>query len=587
MIKKGTVIVVALTAIVLILGLFLLVKKDEEEIKSFENVWVVSASRDKAVIFMDGAERQLQCDLPANEILLGCLADIEVKGNEIVSISIKNTKISAKVLAIGSDYIELEGYGKVPKSPSMAVYKRLEDGTSVTRLSQSSIIVGYNQQEFIVGDGKICGALILRELTVDNIRILLKTTGFSDIYHKEISLTATGDMTVTTIKDSKDIDELKVNEGDTLVINNDSGEFERVKIVPDSGEIIINTISRSQGNPSYEGSLEIVKTAQGFVIINELDVEDYLKRVVPSEMPYTYGVEALKVQAICARSYAYTQLENDTYKAFGAHMDDSTQYQVYNNTTEKEESNEAIKATTHQILEYDGVPAKTFYYSTSWGKTSDPTLWGSSPDAYPYYESKEISKKCDNIDMSDEENFAAAIKKTDENDYEKDFPMYRWSMEANIDEYSASVIAKISERVKSLPDRTRVSAGGVSGKICAVKVLQRSFGGAITELTLVFEKGNATIIGENNIRYIMGCIKSDIIDNTGNKRNYDLLPSAYCIFSVEKNTVKLTGGGYGHGIGMSQNGVSAMVNAGMKYNEILDFFYPGTSLVTIEMSLKV
>lgn len=587
MIKKGTVIVVALTAIVLIFGLFLLVKKDEEEIKSFENVWVVSASRDKAVIFMDGAERQLQCDLPANEILLGCLADIEVKGNEIVSISIKNTKISAKVLAIGSDYIELEGYGKVPKSPSMAVYKRLEDGTSVTRLSQSSIIVGYNQQEFIVGDGKICGALILRELTVDNIRILLKTTGFSDIYHKEISLTATGDMTVTTIKDSKDIDELKVNEGDTLVINNDSGEFERVKIVPASGEITINTISRSQGNPSYEGSLEIVKTAQGFVIINELDVEDYLKRVVPSEMPYTYGVEALKVQAICARSYAYTQLENDTYKAFGAHMDDSTQYQVYNNTTEKEESNEAIKATTHQILEYDGVPAKTFYYSTSWGKTSDPTLWGSSPDAYPYYESKEISKKCDNIDMSDEENFAAAIKKTDENDYEKDFPMYRWSMEANIDEYSASVIAKISERVKSLPDRTRVSAGGVSGKICAVKVLQRSFGGAITELTLVFEKGNATIIGENNIRYIMGCIKSDIIDNTGNKRNYDLLPSAYCIFSVEKNTVKLTGGGYGHGIGMSQNGVSAMANAGMKYNEILDFFYPGTSLVTVEMSLKV
>lgn len=578
-------IIVAVLAVIVIAVIYIIMHQ-EAPVKSFENVWIISADKDKALIFMDGVEKEFKCGLPDNEMLLGCLADLEIQGDKIISIRLKNTKISAKVLAIGEDYIELEGYGKVPKSASMKVYKKLPDNTTVSQLSQSSIIVGYNQQEFLVGDGLICGALINRELSVDNIRVLLKTTGFTDIYHQEISLVSQGTMTVTTIKNGENIDELKITQGDTLVINKESGDFERVRITTDSGEITVNNIERSQGKPSYEGSLEVVRTASGFVLINEVDVEAYLKRVVPSEMPYTFGVEALKVQAICARSYAYTQLSNDTYQAYGAHVDDSTQYQVYNNTTEKEESNEAIKSTNHQILEYDGTPAKTFYYSTSWGHTSDPTLWGSSPEAYPYYRACEIATQCDAIDMSVENNFIKAIKTKDDCDYEKDFPLYRWTLSADLGDYSSAVIAKINEKIKTLPDKTRISDGGISGKICAIAPITRSSGGAITELKIVFEKGNATILTENNIRNIMGGNTFSIIDNAGEQRVYDFLPSAYCIFEIEKNIIIITGGGYGHGIGMSQNAVSAMTNAGMKYNEILSFFYPGTSLIATEMSAK-
>ena len=62
-------------------------------------------------------------------------------------------------------------------------------------------------------------------------------------------------------------------------------------------------------------------------MINELYLEDYLKKVVPSEMPASYEKEALKTQAVCARTYAYRQIQGNTYGAYGAHVDDSTSFQ--------------------------------------------------------------------------------------------------------------------------------------------------------------------------------------------------------------------------------------------------------------------
>ncbi len=585
--KKYIIVLFIFVAFIAVVGAGLFLNSHKVQEVTYENVWIVEASGDRAVVFMEGGEATFKCDLPENEVVFDCLGDIVVQDDEIITISVKNERISAKVLACGEDYIELEDYGKVPISSSMKVYKAKMGDAPMQELTMASIIVGYNQQEFIVGDGKICGAIITRELTVDNIRVLLKTTAYQDIYHKEVSLTCDGNMTVTTVKEGQDIDELLVNKGDTLIINEESGKFERVKITSDSGEITVNSVERSYGKPSYEGSLEVVKTDNGFVLINDIDVEKYLKRVVPSEMPYTYGTEALKVQAICARSYAYTQLDNDTYKAFGAHLDDSTGYQVYNNTSEKEETNQAIAATTHQILEYKGKPAKTFYYSTSWGKTSDCTLWGSNPDTYPYYASCSVNTGEAKPDMSSNEAFEKAIQTVDERDYEKEFPLYRWKITVDNGSYSQSVISKINARLKTLPDKTRVSNGGVAGKLCGVEVTKRSEGGAIMEVKLAFETGNATLLGENNIRYIMGQMQAVIADNAGGSRNEEMLPSAYCMFEVNKDKVIITGGGWGHGIGMSQNAVKAMTQQGMKYNEVLSFFYPGTSLITVEVSLAV
>ena len=124
--------------------------------------------------------------------------------------------------------------------------------------------------------------------------------------------------------------------------------------------------------------------SDGLLLINELDVEDYLTRVVPSEMPSNYELEALKAQAVCARTYAYRQIKANAYSRYGAHVDDSTNYQVYNNTESSERTNLAVKETDGKIVYYNDTPAETYYFSTSCGYSTDGTIWGASKDEVPY-----------------------------------------------------------------------------------------------------------------------------------------------------------------------------------------------------------
>lgn len=87
----------------------------------------------------------------------------------------------------------------------------------------------------------------------------------------------------------------------------------------------------------------------------------------PSEMPASYEMEALKVQAVCARSFAVNALNNPRFEDYGADVDDSTATQVYNNTSEDLRVNEAVDACAGQILTWEGVPVQTYFYSTSCG----------------------------------------------------------------------------------------------------------------------------------------------------------------------------------------------------------------------------
>ena len=82
--------------------------------------------------------------------------------------------------------------------------------------------------------------------------------------------------------------------------------------------------------------MELRHSEQGYTVVNKISLEDYICGVPPSEMPEKFHVEALKAQAICARSYACMQMVKGDYAALGAHVDDSTNYQVYNkNPAEK------------------------------------------------------------------------------------------------------------------------------------------------------------------------------------------------------------------------------------------------------------
>lgn len=146
--------------------------------------------------------------------------------------------------------------------------------------------------------------------------------------------------------------------------------------VKSSGMIKVNSLTRSvkTKNPMYRGSFEIIPYEGKMLLVNIVDMEDYLKQVVVSEMPASFGLEALKAQAVVARTYSYEKMLNSNYKNF--HVVDTIVNQVYNNKDEIEIVNEAIKKTKGEILKYKDAVVPAYYYSTSGGYSATPReIW--------------------------------------------------------------------------------------------------------------------------------------------------------------------------------------------------------------------
>jgi len=123
-------------------------------------------------------------------------------------------------------------------------------------------------------------------------------------------------------------------------------------------------------SPKYRGILTIIPRGSSLRVINTIDIEKYLLQVVASEMPRSFGVEALKVQAVAARTYAVSDILKGKYAKDGFHIKDTVESQVYNNQVENEDATRAIKETAGEIMTYDGMPIDAKYFSTSSGFTS-------------------------------------------------------------------------------------------------------------------------------------------------------------------------------------------------------------------------
>jgi stage II sporulation protein D len=118
----------------------------------------------------------------------------------------------------------------------------------------------------------------------------------------------------------------------------------------------------------YRGSIEVRVDGGGVTAINELDIDSYVRGVVAGEMPSTWPLEALKVQAVAARTYALATRKTDG--AFDQYPD--TRSQVYRGVTgESVRSDSAVRDTAGQIVTYSGQPAVTYYFSTSGGHTEN------------------------------------------------------------------------------------------------------------------------------------------------------------------------------------------------------------------------
>ena len=532
----------------------------------YENVWLAESDGRHFKAYLGTAYREfpVSAKLGGEDGMAGNLADLHMEDGKLVKITMKRDRLSGKVLSVTEDAIEIEGYGEIPLAPNFHVYKVYGD---FKVLNASDILVGYNLQEFVAADGKLCAALLEREFDAKTIRVLLMDTGFKSVFHAsaDLVLGSGADLEYENAK-GKMVGE-RLEAGTQLTVGPDSPylEYGRMIITPDEPEAItIRSIERSQGTPVYSGSLEIKGTPEGLVLVNDLFLEDYLTKVVPSEMPPSYAKEALKAQAVCARTYAYRQIQGNTYSQYGAHVDDSTNFQVYNNTSANDKSTQAVKETYGKMLFYEDKPIEAFYFSTSCGRTADAGVWGTDSGKYPYLRAVEVKEGGKSLGKEDNDGFESYIKREDVIAYDTSYPMFRWQTDLPADVASAQISG--------------------AGQIQDMTVTDRGPGGIAGELTVTGSDGTVTIKGQSAIRSALGNPSLIITKKDGGTMTGSAtLPSAF--IAIEKRTGEdgslsfhIYGGGFGHGVGMSQNGAQGMAKTGKGYKQILDFFYHGTEL---------
>ncbi len=372
------------------------------------------------------------------------------------------------------------------------------------------------------------------------IRVIIKTQGFQNITHAEVRLSSENGLHVTAGDIVKEY-----GGGEVLYITPDDDMFQsgsiRIESVISEDKIAIQSLQRGYGTPSYRGSFELFSTAEGIVAVNELPLEEYLYAVVPSEMPASYELEALKAQAVCARSYVYAQIQSMAYPEYRANVDDSVSFQVYGNSKEQASTNEAVDATRGKCMWYNEDIAKAYYYSTSCGKSAALEAWGTNVN--------ENNQYLQSVDICDEEG----------NDYEKNLGWYRWK----------AVIPR-----KTLNNLIELNTATEIGELQELKVTKTGAGGVALQITAKGSTGSVTVDTENKIRRALGGSGYMIEKQDGTTvKSQSLLPSAFFTIDKQGDNYVLNGGGYGHGIGMSQNGANEMAKAGKTYDEILKFFY--------------
>ncbi|MEE1444662.1 MAG: SpoIID/LytB domain-containing protein [Blautia sp.] len=377
------------------------------------------------------------------------------------------------------------------------------------------------------------------------IQVLLMTNGYESYYHTEIIVQAQGNYEI-----QGNLTGILKN-GETMKLQRESPEFSgsSVKLLPENPEnrLKVLSLTRGQGNPAYRGSLTVYEDENGLRMVNELPLEQYLCAVVPSEMPSSYPKEALKAQAVCARTYAVVQMQAQKRKDLGAQVDDSVSFQVYGNSQEAESSNEAVKATEGKILLNQGMPITAYYFSTSHGKTSTDEVWeASAPSAY-------LKSVACTYDASE--------------------PWFQWQTEISME--------KLLENAKNMY--------GEISKVQGLEIKETGEGDAVLNLVLQTDQGMREIRSEYDIRSLLAPSGNPVIRQDGSSvKGGTLLPSAY--FTLEESRggdgnlqgYKIVGGGYGHGVGMSQNGAKGMAQAGKSYQEILSYFYQEVELGNVQ-----
>lgn len=274
---------------------------------------------------------------------------------------------------------------------------------------------------------------------------------------------------------------------------------------------------------NYRGGFEFDRVENGTItVINHVDLESYVSGVLPYEMHGDWGIEALKAQAVCARSYAINNINEYSDKGYDVRSD--TYSQVYRGITDCTESTcEAASVTENEYVRYKGAVCQVYYMASDGGKTED--------GEYTFMQRRHYLK---------------AVEDTFEDDVDCDYKS--WEMKL----YPAEIQYQLLRKGYELAEISDITA-------------EKSSIGNVIGLSFTDINGNVVKITGTDCFSLLGLysINYDVEKQT-DEENKD---QTYFLFS---------GHGWGHNCGMSQWGAYSMAeNHDKDYNEIIDFYFSG------------
>ncbi len=269
----------------------------------------------------------------------------------------------------------------------------------------------------------------------------------------------------------------------------------------------------------YRGTIEIHGSMGKLLAINVVKMDEYLYGVIPSEISSGWDMEALKAQAVAARTYTYYHLMNSRDLPYD--LDATSNFQVYGGlSVETEKTRKAVDDTSGEIAVYNGKPIVAYFHSTCGGVTSEARCVWSGSDL----------------------NYLKAIKCK----FCGESPYFSWKEHITLYEIKRCLSLKYK------------GIGPVSG------ISLKKNGKRVTSVNITHRNGLIKLSG-NDFRLLFP-----------EKR----IKSLYFDAQKTNNGLVLFGHGWGHGVGLCQWGANGMALKGAKYKDILKYYYKGISIMS-------
>lgn len=543
------------------------------------NALMLSAEGNSGTFLYKGREKTYDISGAAVDIQEPCIVKLVINNTGICDVYCQDTR-NVRVERIKDSGLCLEDGTILPYTADFCIYDMYDKPVCEKSMQ---LLRGYRNIMVAVEDGRAIGALIDEPLVSDSIRVILSNDSYTSYDMKRAEIAGDTRFSVVYPDDT----ERYCEAGDAVTVNADdyeAGDIITFSPEESSGHLQVNTLTRSYGIPVYSGKLEMrICENKTLHIINELPLEQYLYSVVASELPSASHEEALKAMAICARGYAYTRLGDESFADYHADLDDSSLCQVYNNVRETEQSIQAVKDTYGMVPVYDGTVIVPLYFSTSCGTTcTNEEIWGGN--AHPYLQSNVETLIKQSIDLSDEERFQKFMADSMGYDViDKDMPYYRWRVDYTGEEMSDAINSMLEERISMSADNIKVKQEDGSyaaeeiddiGLVESITITARTKSGVVSEMEIEGTNGTIQVTGQTNIRNLITPVNHEIVRQDGSTVvGWTSLPSPFYYIEETEQGFTVHGGGFGHGVGMSQNGANILAEAGYNYEYILRHYY--------------